>query len=370
MYQRLFKILVPLFTLFICAICIEVGLSLYFGKNDTYYIWRPHLEFQYDLDTTVLNGVSPIAHSSFSDIGARSDRITEKHHTKIAVFGGSTTECIVLDQDKTWTQVLQNALNTSSDRDHSGFWVGNFGKSGNATNHHVLQTAEMLQDEQLKDTKLVIYLVGFNDLWKTIEGLDEYVNFDPEILKRSAFMVVPDRELPFHRRTGTWKFLKRTRYNYRLQKHDKKKLADLYKQIRKKRLEAEKTTAMPELQAGLDHYMKNLDSLIALCKSTGKKPVFLTQPVLWRPDITAESEKLLNTYFENHENLETITLYSCMKLFNEALISVADANHVTYIDLFNRSEEDWFYDDCHFNIKGAKNVAEIISTEIKPLLKP
>ena len=58
-----------------------------------------------------------------------------------------------------------------------------------------------------------------------------------------------------------------------------------------------------------------------------------------------------------------------MKLFNEALVEVAVENDVFYIDLFNRSEEDWFYDDCHFNQNGAKKVSDIILREIAPLLK-
>ena len=256
MNQRRFKILVPILTLIFCMTLIEFGLSLYYGKNTAYYVWRPHLAFEYDLDTLVLKGVSSLARTKINTIGARSDEISDKHHTKIAVFGGSTTECIVLDQSRTWTQLLQDSLNDSLDKEQSGYWVGNFGKSGNATNHHVLQTTNMLQNAQLKDAIFVLYLIGFNDLWKTIESTEEYVNFDLEILRRSAFMVVPDKDLPLHRRTGTWKFLKRTRYKYRQNKHDKKELADLYLQIRHKRLEVEKTSRMPELSDGLSSLQK------------------------------------------------------------------------------------------------------------------
>lgn len=367
MNQRIFKLLVPLGALLICVILIEVGLSFFFGKNDTYYIWRPHLEYTFGLDDVTLRGVSKFARSTYSSIGARSDEISAQPSYKIAAFGGSTTECAALDQDATWTQLLQSGLNQESK--HGPFWVGNFGKSGNDSHHHIIQTKKILENEQLRDTQLVLYLVGFNDVNRAMQNEDKYLNFDPEKLRRAAFMVVPDEDLPLHRRTALWKFLKHVRFNLRLNKYEKEELAELYKEVRKKRLEVKKTRLMPNLETALERYKNNIDSLITLCRAMNKTPVIITQPVLWRPDITEASEQVLYTFFDERENLETETLFQCMKLFNEASIEVAEHNNALYIDLFNHSREDWFYDDCHFNKNGAQQVADIIVSEIKPLLK-
>lgn len=367
MKQKYFKFTIPVVTLLVCVIFLEIGLSFYYGKNDEYFIWKPHLEYSFGLDDITLRGVSKNAKSIFSSLGARSDELLNTKQFKVISFGGSTTECAALDQDATWTQILQSSLNAEAGG--LPIWVGNFGKSGKDSNHHILQTQEMLKNEQLSDAKMVLYLVGFNDLNRAIRNTDMYINNDPEILKRSAFMVVPDQHLPLHRRTAIWKFLKDLRYKRQLKKYGKEELAELYKQVRKKRIDVKKISDMPNLELGLQHYKKNIDSLISLCRAKGKEPIFITQPVLWRPNISVESEQLLYTYFDERENLTTKTLYECMTIFNDALMEVTKKNNVVCIDVFESAEEDWFYDDCHFNKKGAKNVAQIITKRLKPLLR-
>ncbi len=223
----------------------------------------------------------------------------------------------------------------------------------------------MLENEKLKDSNTIIYLIGFNDLIKAIKVTDKYLNPDILETKLSAFFVVSDEELPLYRRTATWKFLKHTNHQIRINNHSKEDLANSYKESRKERTLAKKDTVMPDLTLAVSHYKKNIGRLIEICKSKDKTPIFLTQPVLWRPNISKEGDKLLNTFFSNQNNLNTKTLYKCMKVFNNALLEVCIKNDVQYIDLFAYSEEDWFYDDCHFNEQGAQKVAKTIYENIK-----
>ena len=367
MKQKLFKITVPFFAILLCLLIIEIALSFIYGKNDTYYVWEPHLEYHFGLDDVTLRGVSKNAKSTFNSIGARSDELTANKQFKILSFGGSTTECAALDQDATWTQILQASLNAQGNG--PSYWVGNFGKSGKDSNHHILHTQEMLNNKVLNDAKMALFLMGFNDLNRAIRHPEKYINNDPEILKRSAFMVVPDQHLPLYRRTAIWKFLKDIRFKRRLKKYDKEELAELYKQVRQKRIDAKKISDMPDLTEGLEHYKKNIAHLISMCRAKGIKPIFITQPVLWRPEISPESERLLYTYFPERENLTTAALFQCMRIFNEALIEETKKHNATCIDVFNASQEDWFYDDCHFNQNGAEKLATIIVENLKPLLK-
>ena len=360
MYTRIFKIIVPIVTVIICVILAEVILSFFYTGNESYYVWKPHWEYTFGLDNTVLRGVSNKPYSLYNSLGIRSDEFNPKeNYYKILAFGGSTTECQALDQEKTWTQILQQILNKDNSKD--SYWVGNLGKSGSNSNHHVLQTTEMLKKEELQDVKLVMYLVGFNDLIRSLKVGDEYINYDLKKLQRRSFKVVPDEDLPFVRRTALWKFLKDVKYRLLLNKYDNEDLVQLYKDIRKTRKEAEKTSIVPNLDSSIAHYKKNIDSLISICKTNGKEPIFITQPVLWRPGITKESLDQLIIYFKESANLEAETLYECMELFNHALIEVCEARGVDYIDLFPISKEKWFYDDCHFNEHGANEVAHEIS---------
>lgn len=369
MRKNLFKVIVPLVTFFVCFLLIELGLSFFYPKNINYFVWRPHLEFQYELDTDVLRGVSPFAKSTFNSIGARSDEITNQHVVKIPVFGGSTTECIVLDQKKTWTQILQDSLNDALATKGVEAWVGNFGKSGNGTNQHILQTKEVLKLPEMQDSKIVVYLIGFNDLMKTLKDTERYVSNERKTVQLSAFQVIPDSNLPYYRRTATWKFLKQTKYQINLNKYEKEHLGIVYNDVRATRQSVSKVDEVPNMNRGRAHFANNVDALIKLCRSMNKTPVFLTQPVLWRPNISKESDQQLYTLFENRDNLSTEALYTCMKMFNESLLSVAEKNQATVIDLFNQSKENWFYDDCHYNEYGAQQIADIVSEELQPLLE-
>ncbi len=359
----LFKFLVPIITFILCFLLIELILSFSYPKNNNYYIGKPFQKHSFSLDTAVLRGTSPLAKISYNSLGARSDEISENNLYKIITFGGSTTECVALDQEKTWTELLEKSLNKNNDS--TLFWVGNFGKSGNGTNHHILQTELMLQNDRLSDAKIVLFLIGFNDLNMSLQNTELYSNPDNQEINLSSFMIIPDKDLPLYRRTAIWKFLKHTNYQMGLNSYTKEELVKAYNEVRTARLSSKKKKQIPNLDIGLKHYKKNINHLIQLCKAKSKVPIFLTQPVLWRPNISEESENILYTFFKDQNNLDTETLYESMKIFNDALIEVCSTNDIQYIDLFKYSEENWFYDDCHLNEKGAYEVSKIISNQIK-----
>ena len=84
----------------------------------------------------------------------RGDEITGQHDYRILAVGGSTTECLFLDQDESWPAVLQRLLNGIGDEPH--VWVGDIGVSVRATKHHVLQLHYGLPQWPRIDTVLVL----------------------------------------------------------------------------------------------------------------------------------------------------------------------------------------------------------------------
>ena len=108
-------------------------------------------------------------------------------------MGGSTTACFALTQEKTWTALLEGKLGAS-------YWVGNFGRPGNNSNHHVLQFKQILKKPDLKDAKTVLIMLGVNDFVAYLISSERYVNSTNQELDRLAFQHIPNEDLPFYKK--------------------------------------------------------------------------------------------------------------------------------------------------------------------------
>src|SRR5262249_1685256 len=126
----------------------------------------------------------------------------------ILAVGGSTTECLYLDQEEAWPRMLERQLNGLGKQT----WIGNVGKSGLRTREHVVQVEILLDQHPRLDT--VLMLVGQNDFM--------YVLLDQEHFDAN-FMARPDARAKLIRRTfskvkgfetesglALWSFLRET----------------------------------------------------------------------------------------------------------------------------------------------------------------
>src|SRR5215510_15577061 len=82
---------------------------------------------------------------------------------RIICLGGSTTESVLNDQSRIWTTLLEHRLGQLPDGRR--VWVGNMGKAGLASKHHIAQ----LKNIQAYDPDLVIVLVGSSDLMSRLK---------------------------------------------------------------------------------------------------------------------------------------------------------------------------------------------------------
>src|SRR5262249_49192555 len=127
----------------------------------------------------------------------------------ILCLGGSTTESLLNDQNRIWTTLLEHKL-TPLMPGH-GAWVGNIGKAGLASAHHIVQ----LKHLDIYDPNLVVALVGSSDfmshLKQSDDGSDSTNALEVErTLEDEAFALVPDRPLfdpvaSWHKRTRMWR---------------------------------------------------------------------------------------------------------------------------------------------------------------------
>lgn len=351
----------------------EVVLQTYLPPIDKYYVWPPGLHAIFNPDPAVLPGVEGETNFIINSQGLRGDEPPAGAVYRILTIGGSTTECLYLDQTEAWPQRLQTYLNDALPGQQ--VWVGNAGKSGLNTRENLLQMEYLLP--QHPEIDAVLLLVGGNDFnLRLIEGDSYKPNYlDLPGAKRSllqrAFSVRPTRDpnLHFYRLSAVWRLLARIdQAQTRVEQVDEIDTEDnaghVYAARRARRQKATLTGVLPDLREGVAEYRRNLNRMIDLAQAHGVRLVVMTQPTMWRPDLNqAETELLWLGWQPGHEIYYTPgALADGMASYNETTLEVCRTRQIECFDLAAALPQDTsvFYDDLHFNESGAQQVAGLV----------
>lgn len=337
-------------------------------------VWPPHMRVVFHPDPEIVPGVSGPSLFVTNSRGIRGEEIPEDPSYRILAVGGSTTESSFLDQTETWTRLLQEKLSSSApDR---RVWVGNAGKSGLTTRDHVVQLKYLLPE--LPRIDAILLLIGVNDL--ALRNLQDS-RYDPHFMSRAgaegellprAFGVYPlqDPSLPWHRTTAVWQLARNVKRRLRATGREYQDQAGRnYVRWRSERRNAARIReTMPDLTTALAEYSRNVGRLIDLARERGVRPIFLTQPTLWRDDLPRDLTALLwvgrvgPEDGGGHEYYSVAVLAAEMKAYNDMLLKTCRVRQVECFDLASRVPRDGsvFYDDDHYNENGSRLVAELI----------
>jgi len=129
------------------------------------------------------------------------------------------------------------------------------------------------------------------------------------------------------------------------------------------RLQAPICDELPNLDRPLKEYGDQIRRMIDRCRAKGVRPVFATQPVVWKRDLSpAARNRLWQGVLSDGRYLSVERLREGMDRYNDALLAVCREKSVECIDLTSMNgQEQFFYDDCHYNEAGAREVARLIA---------
>jgi len=379
--RALVKAATLLFGVCVALLLGEILLRVLLPKADEYYVRPPHMKRIFRPMPSVMSGVEGESRFFTNSIGLRGDELTREFGYRILAVGGSTTECLYLDQDEAWPQLLQAKLNEAG-RERK-VWVGNAGRSGLNSRDHVVQLKYLLK--QYDDMDAVVLLVGVNDLASRLKQDESY---DPNFMSRADaepiliarnFSVVPDPALPFYKKTALWRLLRDAKSAVIRARNNEGETQDAtgvaYVKWREYRRDSPSIRrTLPDLKPTLEEYARNLNTIIDLARAKPVRLILLTQPTLWRRDMSADLSGLLwmggvgNFQREaGNEYYSADALADGMALYNETLLKVCRERGAECIDLAALVPKDTtaFYDDCHFNEGGAQKVAEAIAAYLK-----
>ncbi len=355
----------------------EVILRLIYPQQAKYFAWQPNLQHTFRPDSSVFYGVNGAKQFSINSQGFRGNEFKKDSLPKYLCIGGSTTECLYLDDNETWYQQMQLLLAT---RFSLLISFGSIGKSGCTTRENYIQLKYFVP--QLGKIDGVILMVGLNDMMKRLSRDTLFENdfrFTQQVEDSfvNTIFLSNNKEEVWWRKTNLFQYVQRA--FQRTNKVEWQNVQDdegkIYKEWRQNRQQASVIIdTLPDLSAALNEYERNLRLIYAEAEKQDIRLVLINQSALYKDTMTAYENSLLwmggvgNFQSEpNQAYYSAKALRQALELYNQRLQKFCAANpYIKYIDLATQLPRDTsvFYDDCHFNESGARKVAGIISEQI------
>ena len=391
-----FQAAMVLFSVVIALVFGEVALRIATPPKKEFMVWPPNMHHVFRPDPSIMPNHSSEARFASNSKGLRGPELGPDTETRVLAIGGSTTECLYIDEDSAWPLRLQKLL-TSPERP---VWSASAGLSGMNSGDHIVHAKFLVP--QLPRIDVVVALMGVNDVAVALGTPEKYAPVPADVsaegseaLLRRAFQQVPGRlenswdyEGSALRQLAIYQLLRRVKVGHSrdLVAHnivnDAAGLATTRWRDNRQHASA-MIDALPDLTAQLDVYRKNLNTFIDLITQRKIRLLLLTQPTLWRADLNDKEQKMIwmggkGGDFMHNVGLPYYTagaLAAGMQKFNDVMLSVCKERGVECIDLATMIPKNLenFYDDCHFGFHTSEHIADIVAEAIKkgpPFTRP
>ncbi len=370
--ERMARPLMAFYVILFLVVGLEVGFRVetrLFDKDPLFY--KPGAKMVFNFAQWELPGISPRVTFSVNALGLRGPLpSSDQDLYRIIAMGGSTTECGALDDTETWPYLLMQQLNRM--QKGRAVWVGNAGVSGLTTVDHLWCLRER---PILRKADLLVFLIGINDLEAALEFGGASTQHVLEFKARSFLDHAPPGRSPiggFFRRTWLFAATRSAIMNVKGRLKARQENASMPRPIDQARLRAAgPILPIPDLRVCLKEYAQRVHSLGNECRTRNLRCAFLTQPAMWRPDLPREDQRLL--WFGRVGNKGRVFGYApvpelaqAMDAYNQTLLTVCGHDRLECYDLASSIPRDTtaFYDDVHFNVGGARMVADFLAEHL------
>lgn len=271
---------------------------------------------------------------------------------RIIAIGGSTTENFYLDDTETWTRVLQDNLGPSYKNISTKVYAA--AKSGDRIDNHIAmlsQRAIHLQPD------MIILLVGANDMLTNATGYDPY-HFPAEVKLGSGRILklfLTEFQIP--------------RYVYKVVEFLKgtSKDKELLSNVPIKSNFKEKVTFAKNAPEGSEEppfksqpYKEDLESFIGIAKLNKVPVLLITQATSWNSKVDSKCNDWHWLLYRNGKYYREDIMEHSMELVNNITKEVGQQENMPVYDLAKNMPKtlEYFFDDVHFNVKGARKFGE------------
>lgn len=352
----------------------EVVLRFIYPDSAKYYVWQPNLHHTFHPDSNILYGISGKKKFTINEQGLRGE-VLKRDNNNYVFLGGSTTECLYLDDHETWWW-LWDSLQSLEDPQ---FLAASIGKSG-ITSRELYLHIKYVLPQLPNHFKTVVIMPGLNDLMKRLSKdslYDADFEFTPETedsLVRTIFLHKGrQNETIWWHRTALFQLVQGF-YHKNKPKGVEWMIQDdnglSIKQWRNNRAKtSEIRDTLPDMANALKEYGRNLELIRKEAERQHVALYFITQPTIYKDTMSAFDNSLLwmggvgayqkepgHVYYSAH------ALKQGMDLYNDALRNFCKKYDIHCADAAFELPRDTsvFYDDCHFNENGAKVLADYL----------
>lgn len=270
----------------------------------------------------------------------------------IVFLGGSTTECMFMDEDHRFPYVAGAMLEQETGKRINSY---NGGLSGNNSLHAI----DLLLNKVIPlKPRVVVFMENINDL-STLLYEQTYWNKNNvrapiETLAKGKLVGKLLKEILIPNLNEAWRNLTRAAFPHE---------EDEFAGTRGKKLKVDRAGLARE-------FAMNLQMLVDICRDRGITPVLMTQG----NRITDRPDPVVAAYIGRYSQ-DTGISYRDFKvvydLFNETIRQVGLKNGVLVIDLAREvpPDREHLYDMVHFNDAGSIYAAGIIAARLKALVE-
>jgi lysophospholipase L1-like esterase len=289
-------------------------------------------------------------HFSTDNLGYRGDSLARPKpagELRIFMVGGSTTECVFLDDREAVTARLQAYLRNALPG--VDVHVYGAGRSGDRSWDHVAMTAHRLAHLQ---PDVIIVFAGINDVLAGVRGRDYLLEPDSAGLSTNQTLALLLTNLQLGRLGWA------ARYHYVASTGE---ISSSYRP-QARRVAALRLMPLPRVDA--TPYGENLRTLSGIAEAAGARMVLMTQATSWNsPDPAAARWHWMTGSRVMRARYPEAGLDSLMEVYNQRMRAVGAARGVPVFDLARvlpRSTR-YLYDDVHFNVRGADTAALLLA---------
>lgn len=271
---------------------------------------------------------------------------------RLFAIGASTTADVSLDDQKTWTHLLQRKLSSHLELPVE---VINTGVSGTRAKHHLA----MLKHIDGLNPDLAIFLLGINDWNHQIVQEFQGEGWRKEFIDFRKKYSFSDSLLGESILAAS-----------RLANSTTEDRGDYYTHQRNSLERDDKRNFMPKSVS--DTYRNTLTEISETCNKLEIECLFITQPSGYQKEASEEFKKGFWMTPPNQKyTLDFQSMRHLASLFNNFLVRFSADNGHYVCDAAAKlpPSYDVFYDDCHFNTNGAAMMSDIVSNCVADFLK-
>ena len=351
-------------------------------SNTPYRVLPANVRAEFTPAPGLMPGVTGTSVYSTNSDGIRGRSYPADEGLHILAVGGSTTECLYLDDSEAWPALLESLLGGEAGR--PPVWVGSVGVSGHGLAEHI-QIARYLLPQLRIDWTVV--LAGINDLVPLLRLAEDYrpEKEDPDRVRflDKAFRSRPlaDARWPaaFPTNLAGWHLARRSiailKRNWRAELTEGDLLVEdraglTYARRREALRGVPVLDEIPDLGPALKRFEQNLRVMVDAVHEADSRLLLLTQPSAWNAGLSPEHEALhwiafLGSKQAPRARYATPALEQAMRRFNETTLRVCRETEAECLDvataMADADRELYYYDEVHLNERGSRRLAELIA---------